>query len=582
VCGISGIFGRGWNREDLQSMVTVQHHRGPDDEGLWIDPSGIGGLGHNRLSIIDLSSAGHQPMANHNETLRIVFNGEIYNYVELRRELKDYPYRSNSDTEVILAAYEKWGAACLDRFVGMFSLAIWDSASQRLFAARDRFGVKPLNYCLTPEGTLYLASEIKALRSIRNLSPDPVAWATFFNSGALDYSDRTFWEGVRALAPGHFLEWQSGRITIKRWYDVADRISHEYDTRTVDIVQEEYLALMEESIRLRFRADVPVGINLSGGLDSSTLLGLVQKVQGAESNVKAFTFVTGDDNYDELPWVQQMLSHTQHPSIVCALKPSEVPDLAASVQEHQDEPFGGLPTLAYARVFEEARARGTIVLLDGQGIDEQWAGYDYYARAMNGGGASLVQGTKDAPVRPECMIGDFRSAAEPLNPSQPFPDVLRNLQYRDIRYTKIPRALRYNDRISMRSSTEMREPFLDHRLFELALRQSPERKIVNGTRKWLVREIARKLLPGSVVEAPKRPLQTPQREWLRGPLRTWAHDCIEEALAHFGGTWLDRAAVRATWQAFYTTEAENSYYIWQWVCLGLVCQNLQVTTSSYE
>ncbi len=581
MCGIAGIFGPDWRRSQLEAMVASQRHRGPDAEGVYVDPTGTAGLGHNRLSIIDLSPAGQQPMSSYDGHCRIVFNGEIYNYLELRNEIGDYPYRSKTDTEVILAAYERWGQDCLDRLIGMFAFLIWDERNRCLFAARDRFGVKPLNYHQQPDGTLLLASEIKALRASGvPTRPDPVTWSTYLTYGALDHSERTFWEGVRALPPGHSLIWQDGQVSVSPWYDLAERVGSEFDGRPSQIVQEEYMALLKESVRLRFRSDVPVGINLSGGLDSSTLLGLVQAVQGAESDVKAFTFVTGAEQYDELPWVERMLAQTRHPSVTCRLEPGDVPDLAESVQGYQDEPFGGLPTLAYARLFERARAEGVIVLLDGQGMDEQWAGYDYYQAAMDGTAAGLVQGAKEKPVRPECLTPEFCALAETFELPLPFPDQLRNLQYRDARYTKIPRALRFNDRVSMRSSTELREPFLDHRLFELALRQPHERKIVNGTHKWLLRRMAQQLLPDGVVEAPKRPLQTPQREWLRDPLRQWAGDRIEESLSAYGKTWLDVNSVRAEWRNYCDAADDNSFYIWQWINLGLMVET--EVTAFYE
>ncbi|MBA3439337.1 MAG: asparagine synthase (glutamine-hydrolyzing) [Pyrinomonadaceae bacterium] len=575
MCGIAGIFGSNWNLSQLEAMVARQHHRGPDARGLHVDATRRAGLGHNRLSIIDLSEAGRQPMAGPEDRLWIVFNGEIYNYPELRAELGDYPYRSKTDTEVVLAAYERWGEACLDHFTGMFAFLIWDEREGRLFAARDRFGVKPLNYHQQPDGTLLVASEIKALHAAGvPARPDSVAWSTYLTFGASDHSERTFWEGIVSLPPGHTLVWQNGKTIISRWYDLAERVGPELDRRSLPTVQEEYLALLNDSVRLRFRSDVPVGINLSGGLDSSTLLGLVQKAQGAESDVKAFTFATGDPRYDELPWVEQMLRRTRHPSVICRLEPGDVPELAASVQVYQDEPFGGLPTLCYAKLFETARAEGVIVLLDGQGMDEQWAGYDYYLPAADGAAAgSLVQGTREKPVRADCLTPEFRELAEPFKSPQVFPDELRNLQYRDVRHTKIPRALRFNDRVSMRASTELREPFLDHRLFELAFRQPFERKIVNGTRKVLLRRTTRQLLPDGVVEAPKRPLQTPQREWLRGSLRQWAGDCIEDALAAYGGMWLDANAVRETWQSYCGGAGDNSFYVWQWVNMGLMVEN---------
>ena len=576
MCGIAGILGRNWSQSQLSAMVASQRHRGPDGEGLYIDPESVAGLGHNRLKIIDLSDAGKQPMSDPSGRYHIVFNGEIYNYLELRQEL-NHSFHTRTDTEVLLAAYEQWGEGCLDRLIGMFAFAIWDERAKKLFAARDRFGVKPYYYHEGPDGTLFFASEIKTLHAAGVPQyPDDTTWATYLTHGLSDAGDRTFWEGIRALPPGHSLSWQDGQLSLSRWYDLAERAGDRIDERPTKEVQEEYLTLLKESVSLRFRSDVPVGINLSGGLDSSTLLGLVHAVQGEDSDVKAFTFCTGDPQYDELPWVRQMLDRTNHQSVQCTLSAEEVPALADSVQSFQDEPFGGLPTLAYARLFEQARAEGVVVLLDGQGMDEQWAGYDYYARA-NGSSTSVVQGTKSSPTRSECLTAEFRGKAEVFTPPQPFGDTLRNLQYRDARYTKIPRGLRFNDRISMRSSTELREPFLDHRLFELALRQPAERKIFNGTNKWLLRQITRQLLPLGVVEAPKRPLQTPQREWLRGPLREWASGRIEEALSAFGGSWLDRQAVRTTWREYCNGARDNSFYVWQWISVGLMAERTMLT-----
>jgi asparagine synthase (glutamine-hydrolysing) len=544
-------------------MVAALGHRGPDGRGIHRD--GDAALGHTRLSIIDLSDCGLQPMSDPSGRWWIAFNGEIYNYLELRSALS-WDFRTRTDTEVLLAAYATWGPACLERLLGMFAFLVWDSQERRLFAARDRFGVKPL-YLHESDGILRVASEIKALHAAGvPARPDAAAWASYLAHGLYDHSERTFWESVSALPGGCFLTWKDGKTSVSRWYDLAGRIDPETDPRTDDEVREEYRALLEESVRLRFRSDVPVGINLSGGLDSSTLLGLVQQVQGPESDIQAFTFVTGDPAYDELPWVEQMLARTRHPLVVCSLSADEVPALAESVARSQDEPFGGLPTLAYARLFERAREAGVIVLLDGQGMDEQWGGYDYY-RADGDGTVSLIQGTRQRSVRPECLTPGMRALAERPELPAPFPDRLRNLQYRDIRYTKIPRALRFNDRVSMRSSTELREPFLDHRLVELALRQPAERKIRGEQQKWLLRSLVGELLPKGVAEAPKRPLQTPQREWLRGPLREWATGQIERALE---SGWLDADAVRREWRAFCAGEGDNSFFVWQWISLGLL------------
>jgi asparagine synthase (glutamine-hydrolysing) len=461
----------------------------------------------------------------------------------------------------------------------MFALLIWDERKQRLFAARDRFGVKPLHYYQHGSEPILFASEIQTLfagGAPRRMKAS--TWATYLVDGLHDHSAETFWEDIYSLPPGHFMIWEAGKVSVKCWYDLAERVGSGFDARPVAAVEEEYLALMKDSIKLRFRSDVPVGINVSGGLDSSILVGLVQAVHGANSNIEAFTYVTGNPDYDELPWVKKMLEGTQHPSIIYQLVPEEVPDLAASVQRHQSEPFGGMPTLAYARLFDRARADGVTVVMDGQGMDEQWAGYDYYAASTNGSPASPIQGTKQRTTRPECLLPDFRSLAKPFAPPHPFPDALRNRQYLDTRYTKMPKALRFNDRISMRSSIELREPFLDHRLFELAFRQPVERKIENGTRKKLLRDVAKHLVTASVVEAPKRPVQTPQREWLRGELRGWAGECIERALQEHGNTWLDAEAVRKQWQEYCSGLGDNSFHVWQWISLGLSSQSEKRTS----
>ncbi len=581
MCGVSGVFGGSWGHGQVKAMVAAQHHRGPDASAVVVLGGGSAALGHNRLSIIDRSAAGTQPMASADGRFWIAFNGEVYNYLELRRELADYPFRTGTDTEVVLAGFQRWGASCLDRFVGMFAFLVWDERDRRLFAARDRFGVKPLYYHAAPDGSLVVASEIKALAAAGvALDPDPVSWATYFTHGTLDHTDRTFWSGIDSLPPGHLLVWRDGRLAVAKWYDLADRVGPELDPRPASAVREEYRGLLTESVRLRFRSDVPVGINLSGGLDSSILLGLVHEVRGADDDVQAFTFVTNDPAYDVLPWVRQMLAHTRHELVSCALGWNDVPALAESVQASQDEPFGGIPTLAYARLFEEAHARGVVVLLDGQGMDEQWAGYDYYARALGGGPIGTVQGASDSPVRAECLVPEFRELAAGAAAPTPYPDALRNAQYRDLRYTKLPRALRFNDRASMRSSVELREPFLDHRLVELAFRQPSHHKLAHGVHKRLLRDLAAELIPDGLAEAPKRPVQTPQREWLRGPLSDWAQERIAAALTIAGGSWLDADAVSKAWKEFESGRTSTSYFVWQWVSAGMLLAGSRVSETS--
>jgi asparagine synthase (glutamine-hydrolysing) len=578
MCGIIGIFGSTIDRAQLGTMVARQNHRGPDANGVYVSPNGRVALGHNRLSIIDLSDAGRQPMSDPSGRYWIVFNGEVYNYLELRAELaSDYTFRTKTDTEVLLAAYQRWGEACLDRLLGMFAFAIWDEREQRLFAARDRFGVKPLHVHEPRRGELWLASEIKALHAA-GVSPEPdgTTWATYLTSGMYDHDHRTFWRDIRRVPPGGCLSW-SERDGVKEriWYDPAiAALKLGVDLRSETETGNELLGLLEESVKLRFRADVPVGICLSGGFDSSLLLGLVHRVQGKESAVKTFTFCCGDSTYDETPWVEQMLAKTHHPSHFCRLTVDEVPELATRVQSIQDEPFGGVPTLGMAKVHQRAVAEGVTVLLDGNGLDEGWGGYDYYARAGQvDGSVGPVQGARGQTNQRTCLNKEFAGSATAFVPGRPFSDPLLDLQYRDIRHAKIPRSMRFADRVSMMYSRELREPFLDHRIVELGLRQTAERKIRDGQGKWLPRQIAAQLVPGGVREAPKRPVQTPQREWLRGPLSGWVESQLEIVLGEFGGAWFDTAAVEKQWMQYREQGGDNSFFVWQWVNLGLMLQS---------
>ncbi len=570
MCGITGIVGNSWKRDQLANMLDSQHHRGPDNQSVFYSENQICGLGHNRLSIIDLHEEANQPMADASGRYVMVFNGEIYNYKELRTELGGQ-FRTNSDSEVLLQAYIKWGKDCLNKLIGMFSFAIWDNREHILFAARDRLGVKPFNYAFDKDNNFLFASEIKALHQGGiDKENDTASWASYLAYGRYDVDEFTFWNGIKKLQGGHYLIWKNGSIQISQWYNLAEITGNEFDTRPIAEVTEEYFALMQNSVDLRFRADVPVGINLSGGLDSSALLALVDKVKGAENDINVFTFVTGDAQYDELPWVEEMLAKTHHPLIPVSLNVEDIPSLAESVQYHQDEPFGGFPTLAYANIFTEARKRGVIVLLDGQGMDEQWAGYDYYRKAETTLATPTVQGTKDSPVLIDTLHADFIAHSRQVANQEIYPDKMRNLQYRDAFQTKIPRALRFNDRVSMRASTELREPFLDHRLFEIAFRQPEHFKIQRDQGKYFMRQLLAEHLPGKVVEAPKRALQTPQREWLRGPLREWAQSHIDIAKSSLGDSWLKPEIMDQHWNRFLSGQSDNSFYIWQWISLSLM------------
>jgi asparagine synthase (glutamine-hydrolysing) len=288
------------------------------------------------------------------------------------------------------------------------------------------------------------------------------------------------------------------------------------------------------------------------------------KDQLAPENTSAFSFYCDDKDYDELEWVNQIIGTTGYNWNHCLFKKEEFADYATKIQWHQDEPFAGLATMAYARTFEEARKNDYIVMLDGTGIDEQVGGYDYY---YNNSG-SLVQGTTSPPTRPHTLNREFAAKANKYRYEKPFNNELLNLQYRDIFHTKLPRALRMTDRISMAFSTEMREPFLDHELMEMCFSLPFSFKLREGKRKWIMRQIIKDDLQTSLTDAPKRPIQTPQREWLSHDHKDWVRDTIAKGMQKVD--WLNAKEVEVELNNFFTKDNSNSFYIWQWVSLGLL------------
>jgi len=557
MCGISGIIGKNWEETELTRMIRTQNHRGPNHSGRYVKKGQVG-LGHNRLSILDLSTAANQPMFSHNGRYCIIFNGEIYNFLELKKELaQEFLFHTTSDTEVLLCCWQKWGYHCLNKLNGMFAFAIWDISEQKLFAARDRFGVKPFYYAFH-KNNFYFASEIKTLweAGVEKKPFEPV-WAAYLSKGSYSVNGHTFWSGISELQAGNYLEYNGNELKIKKWYDFEKNMTGRPVYSEEAELENDYTRLLIDAVSLRFRSDVPVGFNISGGLDSSVLLAMVNYLFPEQESIKAYSFYTGDRNYDELPWVRRMISHTSSPLTSCLLKATQAGDQIGTICKVQDEPFGGIPTVAYSRVFEEA-AKDVVVLLDGQGMDEAWAGYDYY---LSGNGYT-VQGTTTSPTRGGVLKAGFAERSFSYSSPELFEDPLKNLQYRDLFYTKLPRALRFNDRISMMYSTELREPFLDYRLVELAFAQNSSMKIRSYQSKWTLRRIASRFLHPQISYAPKRPLQTPQREWLAKELRIIVEESIEKLSDH---EWFDADALQKEWQTYLRGTKDNSFFVWQWV-----------------
>ncbi len=572
MCGIAGIVSSKANETDLSIMLKEQTHRGPDHTGIYID-KGFAAIGHNRLSIIDLSADANQPFTDNSGRYQLSFNGEIYNYKELKEELKNsYQFKTSSDTEVLLAAYIIWGKDCLDQLNGMFAFAIWDTKEKILFAARDRFGVKPFYYALE-NNSIYFSSEIKAIRSVLNRNkPNEKVWANYFTHGSYGKPDETFFDELPQLQGGYFLNFSNGELAIEKWYDFQAAVAKIDTSNSFEEAKGIYFNLLKDSISLRFRADVPLGFNISGGADSSLLLALVNEFED-KKRINAYTFYTGDTRYDELPWVEKMIFTTNNPLHRVKFTVKEVEKSAIYIGNLQDEPFGGMPTLAYSKIFEQAHKDGIKVLLDGQGMDEQWAGYDYYLPEVDS--QNIIQGVgKNNPYRPNVLSNELKSLTEKPTYPEPFDNELQNKQYRDLFYTKIPRALRFNDRISMAYSTELREPFLDHRLVEFAFAQPLEFKIDKGVQKHMLREILKPLVHKDISYAPKRPLQTPQREWLGHDLKEWVETNLESLKHSKNKEWFNPEEIEKEWDAYLRGENKSSFHIWQLVNAAMLLNKL--------
>ncbi|MDO3695128.1 asparagine synthase (glutamine-hydrolyzing) [Wenyingzhuangia sp. chi5] len=560
MCGIAGIIGTDASQKCLDSMLQKQQHRGPDYMGSWKDSNTF--LGHNRLSIIDLSANSNQPFESNCGNYVLVFNGEIYNYIELKKELSFYNFKTSSDSEVLLASYIKWGKDCLHKFNGMFSFAIWHKNDQTLFAARDRFGVKPFYYHHS-QNTLYFASEIKAIHAAgipRN--PNETVWASYFTYGSYGMPNETFWNQIEQLPGGHYLEHKNNQLVISKWYFFKEEVKkHQQKIISFEEAKSIYKTLLLDSISIRFRADVSVGFNISGGLDSSTLLAFVNQLEKGK-NIKAYTFYTDDERYDELPWVEEMIGLTKNPLNKVLLSPKDkLREKVEFIAQHQDEPCGGIPTVAYSQIFKQARKQNSLVLLDGQGMDEQWAGYDYYTQNNN----NTIQGISKSPFRPNVLESTFLKKAVKPNYPNFFKDDVLNKQYRDLFYTKIPRALRFNDRVSMAYSTELREPFLDYRLVEFAFAQPIEYKIKNGVQKYLLRELVSEFLSDKITYAPKRPLQTPQREWLGEELLDDVENAVYKLKNSNIATWFNFSELDKEVDKYREGDKDSSFHIWQWL-----------------
>lgn len=628
MCGIAGFLSAGALRGDaaqtVRGMAQRISHRGPDDDGTWVDAEAGIALAHRRLAIIDLTEAGHQPMTSASGRYVISYNGEIYNFARLRKELDSAGlapnWRGHSDTEVLLAAVEAWGVrGALSRFNGMFALALWDRQERRLILARDMVGEKPLYYA-DVGGTLVFASELKAITAFPGFrkTVDRSALNLFLRHNYVP-SPLSIWEGVSKLQPGHYLEIaRGGSPVLHSYWALADAAKRgaEQPISNFDAASRELEALLMDSVGLRMQADVPLGAFLSGGVDSSLIVALMQ----AQSSIPVKTFTIGYDDpaYDEAPFGAAVAQHlgTEHHELKITARDglSLIPDLAAM----WDEPFSDSSQIPTFLVSKLTRDHVT-VSLSGDAGDELFGGYNRYFLATKIWGACaglpgpLRTGLSKMAASP--TIGKMAGAAFDLHPrlrslliADRLPKVgailaendqiglyrrlvshLDNPEYL-LREKSRPSAMAFSDalpgrdfrekmmfidtltylpddilvkvdRASMAVSLESRVPFLDPRVIDYAWRLPLSAKIGNGQGKLILRDILYRHVPRELIERPKMGFAVPIDSWLRQELRDWAEALLDPRRLRDEG-YFEADRVREMWRDHLDGKRRHHYILW--------------------
>lgn len=598
MCGISGIINFNNQPADenlIRQMMHAMKHRGPDDEGTYVHENA--GLGFVRLSIIDLSPGGHQPMHDEENRYTIVFNGEIYNYIELRKELqaKGVQFRSQSDTEVLLKAYITWGKACLDKLNGMFAFAVYDSRERSLFIARDRYGIKPLYFYQDTERFIF-ASEIPSILKVYNQANEPNQSAIYdylaFNR--TDHTRYTFFKGIEKLHHGHCITIKDGKVNQYQWYDLRTKLNEQ------PINAEQYRELLTSSVELRLRSDVPVGVCFSGGIDSSSIVSLISDHFGIK-DINTFSAIYGEGKRgDESHFINLYKDRLQNMHFVYPTAHSLYDDQLSFILAHA-EPF---PTTAiYAQYKVMQLAHGKVkVLLDGQGADEELAGYHYFfgyffyqlirefkwyrfmlemlhygknhksAYALKILGAKFLPGkfVKTHKQKFAAIDDEFLATGKPIEDavdelinSRTLCDALLNhFEY------KLEHLLKWEDRNSMWFSIESRVPFLDYRVVETTLSQPIDRYIHKGTTKKILRNAMNGLLPEEIrLRKDKIGFQTPEDEWFRDAKYVeYIKDLLHsEAFRNRGIINPDKAT--AYYDMHLSGKINISKEIWKWINL---------------
>ncbi len=657
MCGIAALFGIEATPVGgaIGAMTSVIRHRGPDDEGYALvqadgeiafrggpdTPPGcysepmpfrpLGlldagtntatiALGHRRLSILDLSPAGHQPMTAEGGRYVIVFNGEVYNFAELRRELSALgsEFVSTCDTEVVLSAFHHWGPGCLDRFNGMFAFVIYDRHRRRMFAARDRFGIKPLYYWFSPDGFLAVASEIKQFTTLpgwQSRMNDQRVYDYLLFSRA-DHTDETLFRGVHQLRGGHFVDLAveelhrfGGRLPVESWYEIRRSAKPADFTEAVA----EFRRLFSDSVRMRLRADVPVGTGLSGGLDSSAIVAVTTEIlreQDPAARTNSFSACSRVARFDERSHVEKVLERTGARAHFVYPDGDRLFEVGQRLVWHHDEPFPSTSVFAEWNVFELVATTEVKVTLDGHGADELLVGYHGFfgphqaellrrgqlarfleewrgKRRLHGYGAAALSRGVANQLLPEWLrhparrllgldsVGAAWLDTDVLGvmPEDPRPRLgltrggVNDTSRAQIRFGSLPLQLHWADRDSMAHSIESRVPFLDHRLVEFVSACPAEYKLADGWTKRILRESMVGVLPEEIrTRVDKMGFVTPEEVWVRRDAPERFLDAFGAAIERAEGLFTPAALVRA--RRIIGGQEPFSFFVWKVICFG--------------
>ncbi len=637
MCGIAGCLGPpAAARHDLAPiaarMAEALASRGPDDAGVWVDPQGGVALGHRRLAVLDTSEHGHQPMVSRDGRYVLVYNGEVYNFRELAKDLegRGHGFRGSGDTEVLLAGFSEWGVvSTLDRCIGMFAFGLWDRTTRTLTLGRDRLGIKPL-YWGRFGSTFLFGSELKALRAHPDFEAriDRSSAASFMRHSYIA-APNSIYEGVRKLEPGCTLTLRPGEEPRgERYWDMR-ALALRASGRPLTVGDEEAVetlqSLLRDAVGRRMIADVPLGAFLSGGIDSSTIVSLMQ--ERSERPVRTFTIGFKEQADDESVHAALVARHlgTDHTELI--VKPDDLFDLLPQMPDVYDEPFADssqLPTFLLSRL---TRASVTVAL-SGDGGDELFAGYNKYfklerrlrrgsrlplplrrtlAGAMGALARSLEAGARRVPragalaksarrVSREWVARDadalyeqiasrwddpvaLVSGAEGENQTilrdagvaVELPDPVTRMQFFDTVGYLPDDILTKVDRASMAVGLEVRVPLLDHRLVELCWSLPRRMKLRDGVRKWLLRRLLYRHVPRDLVERPKKGFGIPLDAWLRGPLRDWAEDLLSERSLRSAGV-LEPEPIRRVWSHHLAGFYDSKRPLWNALMLQAWCR----------